>query len=86
MDESYEFTDAYESIDDIATGVIEGCADAQETTVEELENIPVAAVDEVEMDKALKDPDSLTQEEWDSLRARICRVIQARGYHIDGIF
>lgn len=75
-------TDGYNSVEDIATHVIEGSAEAQDCTTEELEEIPITAIDEVEMSKAIENDDEISQESWDYMRRAIKVEVEHRGYNI----
>jgi hypothetical protein len=78
-----EFTDGYNSVSDIAEAVVQGCAEAQNCATEDVEIVPITAIDEVEMDRALKNPDEVSQEQWDTLRRRIREEVMTLGPRVD---
>jgi hypothetical protein len=83
-----ELSDSYDSVEDIATSVIEKTKEAQNCSKEELKDksIPVSAIDEAEMPLAIENDAEISQEKWDTLRSQIAAEIQSRGYIVDGIF
>jgi hypothetical protein len=78
-----EYADGYSSIADIADAVINNCAEAQGCEPGKVEVVPITAIDEVEMDRALENPAELSEHEWDTLRDQISAEVMSRGPHVD---
>jgi hypothetical protein len=81
----FAFTDGFGSVDDIAEYVIEACCDAQGVSRDELEVVPVQAIDEDAMDRALttsstapNDWNDDLQREWDLLRDAIAASVESK--------
>lgn len=83
MTMDYEFTSEFDSISDIAQSVVEEVADAQDVSTDEVDIVPVTAIDEAAMPRALVDPDSLPQAEWDNLRRAITAEVEALGPRVN---
>lgn len=81
--DSVTLADEYESVEDIAEQVIEGVAEVVGMSPGEIEEIPVTAIDEVEMPRAVANDGELSQEEWDMLRRRIRFAVEDQGYQVD---
>lgn len=73
----------YDSVEDIADQVIENSADAQGCTTDELEVIPITAIDEAEMPEAIENADSISQDSWDSMRDLIRSEVASNGYNVN---
>lgn len=91
--DTLEFTEEYQNIREIAKEVIQKTAKHQGISEQELKEnsiIPKAAVDEGEMDIAVKAPEPGTedwnedaQREWDTLRRVLIREIKALGHTVN---
>lgn len=72
-----ELTEEYDDVEDIATSVIEGCKEAQDT---EEPRIPITAIDEAELPKALVD--DVSQDTWDWYRQQVKVAVMEKGYDV----
>lgn len=80
MVDSIEFSEGYSSVNDIAEAVIENTAKAQGVETDSLEQIPITAIDEAEMPKAIENDSEINQELWDKIRTQIRATIEEKGY------
>lgn len=83
MQQDIVFAEGYQGIEDIADAVIQNASEAQDVPVEELSVIPVPAIDEAEMPRAIKNDRKIPQETWDVCRRRVISEIQSKGYTVD---
>lgn len=74
--------DGYDSVEDIATQVINNSAKAQDCNKDELEIIPITAIDEAEMPTAIENADDISQNSWDTMRDLIKGEVQSQGYDV----
>lgn len=70
-------SDGYNSVRDIAEKVVEKTAEAQDVPVEELETVPVTAIDEAEMPEAIENSKEVSQETWDLIRSLVQSEVNA---------
>ena len=84
--EEVAFTEEYDDVEDVVDRIVEQTAEAQDMTEEGLREdgvIPITAIDEAEMPRALANPNNVSQETWDALRAFLRTEVEARGYTVD---
>lgn len=81
--EDVELAEGYDSITDIAEQVIENSAEAQNVSVDDLDSVPITAIDEAEMPKAIENDKDISQASWDRMRDLISGAVELEGVTVN---
>lgn len=81
--EDVTLAEEYNSVEDIAQSVIEYSAEAQNVSQAELDIIPITAIDEAEMPRAIENPDDISQNSWDRMRDLIKGTVESKGFSVN---